>query len=175
MAEPRRSKCIKSSIPCKSKPAPIEPDDLGLIFNEETNFELIQSIKLNPMSPVEAIGSSMPSDGLDIAEPVQAPKSNEAVFRPIQDIVEPMQPLASNEVVFRPIPFLISTSHCLNNFKYHSKSMPLDIGSSYVANDILGANNRVVIRCEWVDYHVTCHWQALLTGSRLGWKEEKHN
>ena len=53
--------------------------------------------------------------------------------------------------------------------------MPLDIGSSYVAKDVLGVNNREVIRCDWVDYHITCHGQVLLTGCQLSWSEEKRN
>ena len=44
-----------------------------------------------------------------------------------------------------------------------------------MAKDILGVDNRVVIRCEWVHYHVTCHGQVFLTGSQLGWREEKRN
>ena len=62
--------------PLPSQHAKKLPDDLGLAIDEQIDFELIHSMELKPMSPDEALGSSMPSGGLDIAELKQASIDN---------------------------------------------------------------------------------------------------
>ena len=111
------------------------------------------------------------SAGFDFI-PVTLEKGTESQLKEQCDqICQALNDITRAQLTF--LSFLISTAHCLNHFKHHGKPMPLDIGSSYVVKDILGVNNRVVIRCEWVHYHVTCHGQVLLTGCQLAWDEEK--